>query len=218
MLPERKHLAIALSTCSDVLQDGRVQLSLGQRECYSRQRSQALRVSDRFGEQFIGCTQLVDQPQTQSIVRCVGAGIIDHGFQVLGRHNEAHHFQCRSREWHAHLQLGHTDTCVAARAVDLQAARAPGVQNLAADVVPRLWEVAAVLLCRALGKGKPVAAILCQPIGADAAAMCHLANISYRLKRKLEYDPAKMQFVNDIAANKMLTRPYRAPYVVPTVV
>jgi predicted dehydrogenase len=55
-------------------------------------------------------------------------------------------------------------------------------------------------------------------IGADAAAMCHLANISYRLKRKLEYDPAKMQFVNDIAANKMLTRPYRAPYVVPTVV
>jgi predicted dehydrogenase len=53
--------------------------------------------------------------------------------------------------------------------------------------------------------------------GAASAAMCHMANTSYRLGgRKLTFDPAKMQYVNDPEASKMLTRPYRKPYVVPT--
>ncbi len=53
-------------------------------------------------------------------------------------------------------------------------------------------------------------------IGAHSAALCHLGNISYRLGRKLNFDPAKMKFVNDAEADKMLTRnPYRKPYVVP---
>ena len=52
--------------------------------------------------------------------------------------------------------------------------------------------------------------------GAASAAMCHMANTSYRLGgRKLTFDPAKMQYVNDAEASKMLTRPYRKPYVVP---
>jgi predicted dehydrogenase len=96
-----------------------------------------------------------------------------------------------------------------------------------------------------------------------SAALCHLANISYRLGRQVAYskdapkeagenqivresfakirdnchgvgiklddanytlglpltfDPAKEQFVGSDAANKLLTRPYRAPYVVPEVV
>jgi predicted dehydrogenase len=50
-------------------------------------------------------------------------------------------------------------------------------------------------------------------IGVTSAKLCHLANISYRLKRRLEMTGG--QFVNDPEANKMLTRDYRAPYVVP---
>jgi predicted dehydrogenase len=50
-------------------------------------------------------------------------------------------------------------------------------------------------------------------IAAPSAALCHLANISYRLGRRLTLDGPK--FVGDAEANKMLTREkYRAPYVV----
>jgi hypothetical protein len=45
--------------------------------------------------------------------------------------------------------------------------------------------------------------------------MCHLANISYRLGRNLVFDPAKETFGHDAQANELLTRRYRAPYVVP---
>ncbi|MCC6539473.1 MAG: Gfo/Idh/MocA family oxidoreductase [Bryobacterales bacterium] len=48
-----------------------------------------------------------------------------------------------------------------------------------------------------------------------SAKLCHLANISYRLKRRLNVDPKAGRFVNDAEANQMLTRHYRAPYVVP---
>jgi predicted dehydrogenase len=51
--------------------------------------------------------------------------------------------------------------------------------------------------------------------GVASADLVHLSNISYRLGRKLAIDPAKKQFVNDAEANRMLTRIYRAPYVVP---
>jgi predicted dehydrogenase len=51
-------------------------------------------------------------------------------------------------------------------------------------------------------------------IGAMSAALCHLANISYRVGRKLTWDEAKKNFVNDSEATKMLTREYRKPYVV----
>ena len=51
-------------------------------------------------------------------------------------------------------------------------------------------------------------------IGAMSAALCHLANISYRVGRKLTWDEAKRNFVNDSEANKLLTRDYRKPYVV----
>ncbi len=52
-------------------------------------------------------------------------------------------------------------------------------------------------------------------VGALSAACCHLANISYRLGRKLAIDPAHQRFLNDDEANRMLTRNYRAPYIVP---
>jgi predicted dehydrogenase len=54
-------------------------------------------------------------------------------------------------------------------------------------------------------------------IGARAAAFCHLANIAYRVGRTLTMDKTG-RFVGDSAANAMLTRRYRAPYVVPAVV
>ncbi len=51
-----------------------------------------------------------------------------------------------------------------------------------------------------------------------AAALAHLGNIAYRLGRTLDFDPQKEMFVGDKEANAMLTRKYRAPYLVPTMV
>jgi predicted dehydrogenase len=48
-----------------------------------------------------------------------------------------------------------------------------------------------------------------------SAALAHLANISYRTGRTLNFDPVKEQFINDAEADEMLTRPPRKPYVVP---
>ena len=48
-----------------------------------------------------------------------------------------------------------------------------------------------------------------------STAHCHLGNIAYRMNRELKFDPAKLQFVNDSEAGKLLTRQYRKPYVVP---
>jgi predicted dehydrogenase len=48
-----------------------------------------------------------------------------------------------------------------------------------------------------------------------SSALAHLGNISFRLGRQLEFDPASEKFTSDAEANAMLTRNYRAPYVVP---
>jgi hypothetical protein len=50
--------------------------------------------------------------------------------------------------------------------------------------------------------------------GFMSAALPALANISYRLGRKLTFNGAKEKFVKDKEADKMLTRDYRKPYVV----
>ena len=54
--------------------------------------------------------------------------------------------------------------------------------------------------------------------GYMSACLPALANISYRLGRQLKFDGATEKFVKDKAADKMLTRDYREPYVVPKVV
>ena len=51
--------------------------------------------------------------------------------------------------------------------------------------------------------------------GFYSCAIIHLGNIAYRLGRTLNFDPATMRFSGDGEANAMLTREYRAPYVVP---
>ncbi len=52
-------------------------------------------------------------------------------------------------------------------------------------------------------------------VGHLSAALCHMANISYRVDRKLQFDPKTETFPGDDEANKMLTREYREPFVVP---
>ena len=51
--------------------------------------------------------------------------------------------------------------------------------------------------------------------GVASADLVHMANISYRVGRKLAYDPASGTFAGDAEANAMSTRPvYRSPFIV----
>jgi hypothetical protein len=51
--------------------------------------------------------------------------------------------------------------------------------------------------------------------GFYSCALIHLANISYRLGRSLDFDPASMSFIGDKEANAMLTKEYRKGFEVP---
>jgi len=51
--------------------------------------------------------------------------------------------------------------------------------------------------------------------GAASTVLVHLANISYRLGRTIHFDPVTMTAKGDEEANKMFTRNYRKPFVVP---
>ncbi len=51
--------------------------------------------------------------------------------------------------------------------------------------------------------------------GHKSSALCHLGLISARLKRTMQFDTEKCQFIGDEEANQMLTRNYRAPYTLP---
>jgi hypothetical protein len=48
-----------------------------------------------------------------------------------------------------------------------------------------------------------------------SSALVHLSNISYRVGRSIDFDPAKEMIVKDAEANAMLRDKYRAPFVVP---
>jgi len=51
--------------------------------------------------------------------------------------------------------------------------------------------------------------------GAWSCVLMHLANVSYRVGRTLHWDEKTWTVKGDAEANKLLTRPYRAPYIVP---
>ncbi len=51
--------------------------------------------------------------------------------------------------------------------------------------------------------------------GAPSVILIHLANISYRLGRTLYFDANTMTCKGDPEANRMFTRTYRAPFIVP---
>jgi len=62
-------------------------------------------------------------------------------------------------------------------------------------------------------RGRPVADI---EEGYISTASCILANLSMSLGRTLTWDGAAGQVVGDSEANRLLARPYRAPWVHPT--
>ena len=70
------------------------------------------------------------------------------------------------------------------------------------------------LLANIASRGKPVADV---EQGYISSATCILANISAQLGRSLKWDATKGMVVGDKEANKLLRRPYRAPWVHPEV-
>ncbi len=48
-----------------------------------------------------------------------------------------------------------------------------------------------------------------------STSLCHLANVAFRVGRKLDFDPATEKFIGDAEANGLLRREYREPYVLP---
>lgn len=51
--------------------------------------------------------------------------------------------------------------------------------------------------------------------GHMSAALCHLANIAYRVDRTVKFDPQAETFIDDPDADALLTRPERAGFAVP---
>ena len=53
-----------------------------------------------------------------------------------------------------------------------------------------------------------------------SSSLAHLGNISFRLGKQLQFDPVAERFIGDSEneANAMLSRDYRAPYVLPEIV
>jgi predicted dehydrogenase len=54
--------------------------------------------------------------------------------------------------------------------------------------------------------------------GHMSSALCHLANIAYRVDHTVHFDPATETFPGNEAANALVTRPERGKFVVPKVV
>ena len=48
--------------------------------------------------------------------------------------------------------------------------------------------------------------------GHKVATVCHLANISLRLGRKIRWDAVREEIIDDQEASRMLERPYRPPW------
>jgi predicted dehydrogenase len=70
---------------------------------------------------------------------------------------------------------------------------------------------------RAVRAGKPDLLSCPIEVGFPSSALPDLANIAYRLDRKLTLDPGGERFVGDLQADQMLTRDYRSPYVLPKI-
>jgi hypothetical protein len=53
-----------------------------------------------------------------------------------------------------------------------------------------------------------------------SSSLAHLGNIAYRLERQLQFDPVAERFIGEgeNEANAMLSRDYRAPYLLPDVI
>ena len=85
-------------------------------------------------------------------------------------------------------------------------------KDLERHVAPAIRGHMKDLLANIATRGKPVADI---EQGYISTASCILANLSMKLGRSLKWDPKANQIVGDADANKLLARPYRAPWVHP---
>lgn len=85
-------------------------------------------------------------------------------------------------------------------------------KDLEKHVAPAIRGHMKDLLRNIASRGKPVADI---EQGHISSASCVLANLSMQLGRSLKWDPATHKVVGDDEANKLLARPYRAPWVHP---
>jgi predicted dehydrogenase len=54
--------------------------------------------------------------------------------------------------------------------------------------------------------------------GHYSCSLIHLANIAYRLGRRLDFDPENERFIADSEADRMLSRNYREPFIIPETV
>jgi len=82
-------------------------------------------------------------------------------------------------------------------------------KDLEKHVAPAIRHHMQDLLRNIASRGKPVADI---EQGYISTASCILANNALKLGRTLTWDATKQQVVNDEEANKLLRRPYRAPW------
>jgi predicted dehydrogenase len=62
----------------------------------------------------------------------------------------------------------------------------------------------------AVRTGSPVMCPIETAVRSDT--VCHQADIAIRLGQKLQWDPVKEEFINNPAANRMLSRPMRSPW------
>jgi predicted dehydrogenase len=85
-------------------------------------------------------------------------------------------------------------------------------KDLEKHVAPAIRVHMLDLLKNIASRGKPVADI---EQGHISTASCIMANLSMGLGRALHWDPATHKIVGDDEANKLLHRPYRAPWVHP---
>ncbi|MCU0247575.1 MAG: Gfo/Idh/MocA family oxidoreductase [Bryobacter sp.] len=85
-------------------------------------------------------------------------------------------------------------------------------KDLERHVAPAIRGHMKDLLANIGTRGKPVADI---EQGHISTASCILANLSMKLGRSLTWDPKTQTIVGDAEANRLLRRPYRAPWVHP---
>jgi hypothetical protein len=52
-------------------------------------------------------------------------------------------------------------------------------------------------------------------IGHNSMIACHLGNIAFRTGRRIQWDVAHERIVGDAEAQKLVTKPYRAPWTLP---
>jgi len=85
-------------------------------------------------------------------------------------------------------------------------------KDLEKHVAPAIRHHMQNLLENIASRGKPVADI---EQGYMSTASCILANMSMALGRELRWDAQKQEVIGDEEANKLMRRPYRAPWVHP---